>query len=87
MVDDVLAATGRTQARIRDLPSRVVVYLLLTAGLFGELGYRQLWARLVAGLVRAGGGDAGVLGAVPGPPPGRRNPVTGCDWSPAAPAP
>ncbi|MER5264182.1 IS4 family transposase [Actinosynnema sp. NPDC002837] len=50
MVDDVLATTGRTQARVRDLPSRVVVYLLLAAGLFGEVGYRQVWARLVAGL-------------------------------------
>jgi hypothetical protein len=50
MVDDVLVATGGTQVRIRDLPSRVVVYLLLAAGLFAELGYRQVWARLVAGL-------------------------------------
>ncbi|MEU4807204.1 IS4 family transposase [Actinosynnema sp. NPDC023587] len=50
MVDDVLAATGKTQARVRDLPSRVVVYLLPAAGLFAESGYRQVWARLVAGL-------------------------------------
>lgn len=50
MVDEVLAATRKTQARVRDLPSRVVVYLLLAGGLFAELGYRQVWARLVAGL-------------------------------------
>jgi hypothetical protein len=50
MVDEVLASTRRTQARVRDLPSRVVVYLLLAAGLFAESGYRQVWARLVAGL-------------------------------------
>jgi hypothetical protein len=50
MVDEVLASTGRVQARVRDLPSRVVVYLLLAAGLFAGLGYRQVWARLVAGL-------------------------------------
>jgi Insertion element 4 transposase N-terminal/Transposase DDE domain len=50
MVDAVLAATCRTQRRVRDLPSRVVVYLLLAAGLFAELGYRQVWARLTAGL-------------------------------------
>jgi hypothetical protein len=50
MVDAVLAETGRVQARVRDLPSRVVVYLLLAGGLFAELGYRQVWARLVAGL-------------------------------------
>jgi hypothetical protein len=50
MVDDVLATTGKTQRRVRDLPSRVVVYLLLAAGLFAELGYSQVWARLVSGL-------------------------------------
>lgn len=50
LVDEVVASTGRMQARVRDLPSRVVVYLLLAAGLFAELGYRQVWARLVAGL-------------------------------------
>ncbi|MBE7190461.1 IS4 family transposase [Jatrophihabitans endophyticus] len=50
MVDAVLAETGRVQARVRDLPSRVVVYLLLAAALFAECGYRQVWSRLVAGL-------------------------------------
>jgi hypothetical protein len=50
MVDEVLASSRRVQARVRDLPSRVVVYLLLAAGLFSELGYGQVWARLVAGL-------------------------------------
>jgi hypothetical protein len=50
MVDDVLATTGAVQTRVRDLPSRVVVYLLLAAGLFAECGYRQVWARLTTGL-------------------------------------
>ncbi|MEN3616210.1 IS4 family transposase [Plantactinospora sp. ZYX-F-223] len=50
MVDAVLAESGAMQSRVRDLPSRVVVYLLLAAGLFTDLGYRQVWARLVAGL-------------------------------------
>jgi hypothetical protein len=50
MVDDVLATTGAVQSRVRDLPSRVVVYLLLAAGLFAECGYRQVWARLTTGL-------------------------------------
>lgn len=50
MVDEVLASTRRLQARVRDLPSRVVVYLLLAAALFSEMGYGQVWARLVAGL-------------------------------------
>jgi hypothetical protein len=31
MVDDTLASTGSMQARVRDPPSRVVVYLLLAA--------------------------------------------------------
>src|SRR3712207_2016155 len=50
MVDAVLEETGTVQRRVRDLPSRVVVYLLLAAALFAECGYRQVWARLVAGL-------------------------------------
>lgn len=50
MVDAVLAQTGTVQRRVRDLPSRVVVYLLLAGCLFAELGYRKVWQRLVAGL-------------------------------------
>jgi Insertion element 4 transposase N-terminal/Transposase DDE domain len=50
MVDAVLAETGAVQKRVRDLPSRVVVYLLLAGGLFAELGYRQVWAKMIAGL-------------------------------------
>ena len=50
MVDDVLAVTGRVQARVRLLPARVTVYLLLAGSLFAELGYRQVWQRLTAGL-------------------------------------
>jgi hypothetical protein len=50
MVDDALARTGRLQRRVRVLPARVVVYLLLAGGLFAELGYDQVWRRLTAGL-------------------------------------
>ena len=50
MVDAALAATGRTQSRSRDLPARVVVYLLVAGVLFAELGYGQVWQRLCAGL-------------------------------------
>jgi hypothetical protein len=50
MVDDVLAATGATQSRVRLLPARVTVYLLLAGCLFAELGYGQVWRRLTAGL-------------------------------------
>lgn len=50
MVDAVLSQTGTVQRRVRDLPARVVVYLLLAAGLFAELGYGQVWSRMTAGL-------------------------------------
>ena len=50
MVDAVLAQTRARQRRVRDLPSRVVVYLLLAGGLFADLGYGQVWARMIAGL-------------------------------------
>lgn len=50
MVDAVLAETRSQQQRVRDLPSRVVVYLLLAGVLFAELGYGQVWARMTAGL-------------------------------------
>jgi hypothetical protein len=50
MVDAVLEQTCRVQRRIRDLPARVVVYLVLAGCLFAELGYAQVWHRLTAGL-------------------------------------
>lgn len=50
MVDAALAETGRREQRTRRLPSRVVIYLLLAAGLFSEIGLGQVWARLCAGL-------------------------------------
>lgn len=50
MVDEALAATRTVQSRLRDLPSRVVVYLVLAACLFPELGYLGVWRKLTAGL-------------------------------------
>ena len=50
MVDAVLEETCRVQRRVRDLPARVVVYLLLAGCLFTEQGYAQVWGRLAAGL-------------------------------------
>jgi hypothetical protein len=50
MVDAVLEQTCRVQRRVRDLPARVVVYLLLAGCLFADLGYSQAWHRLTAGL-------------------------------------
>jgi hypothetical protein len=61
MVDAVLEQTCRVQRRVRDLPSRVVVYLLLAGCLFTELGYVQVWHRLTASL-------SGVLPAAPTAP-------------------
>jgi hypothetical protein len=50
MVDDALQRAGATQRRVRLLPARVVVYLLLAACLFADQGYLQVWDRLTAGL-------------------------------------
>jgi hypothetical protein len=50
MVDAALEATRRTQARVRDLPSRVVVYLLLAGCLFPQVGYLGVWSKLTASL-------------------------------------
>jgi phage baseplate assembly protein W len=50
MIDAVLEQTCRVQRRVRDLPARVVVYLLLAGCLFAELGYCQVWGKLTAGL-------------------------------------
>ncbi len=50
MVDEALTRTRAVQSRVRDLPSRVVVYVLLAACLFPEVGYRGVWRKLTAGL-------------------------------------
>ncbi|RSN06435.1 IS4 family transposase [Nonomuraea sp. WAC 01424] len=50
MVDEVLAETRALQRRVRLVPARVTVYLLLAAALFTGLGYRQVFDRLCAGL-------------------------------------
>ncbi|MFG3137117.1 transposase domain-containing protein [Streptomyces sp. NPDC048211] len=83
MVDEVLAATGTVQRRVRQVPARVTVYLLLAGALFAELGYRQVFDRLCAGLAGLGcvrqrvttgpsaSGGRTVEGTVrPGPRPG-----------------
>lgn len=49
-VDAALAECGAVQQRLRKLPARVVVYLLLAAGLFEECGYPVVWAKLTAAL-------------------------------------
>src|ERR1700734_3836674 len=58
MAGEALAEAGGEQRRVRDLPSRVVIYLLLAACLFPELGYPGVWRELTAGL-------AGIPAAAP----------------------
>jgi Insertion element 4 transposase N-terminal/Transposase DDE domain len=50
LVDAVLAEAGAVQRRLRVLPSRVGVYLVLAMGLFEQCGLVGVWNRLVAGL-------------------------------------
>lgn len=50
LVDEALASAGGVQHRVRRLPSRVVVYLLLAGALFTGLGWAQVWSRLTVSL-------------------------------------
>jgi len=50
LIDAVAAETATVQKRIRILPTRVVIYFVLALALFDTCGYRQVWAKLVAGL-------------------------------------
>jgi transposase IS4-like protein/DDE family transposase len=54
MVDAVLADCRCVQRRVRKLPARVVVYLLLAAALFEPAGYLTVWGKLTGGLDGAG---------------------------------
>jgi hypothetical protein len=72
MVDEALAETRSAQRRIRDLLARVVVYLLLAGCPFKDLGCRQVWDRLVAGLDGLGGAGPDGRWADPGPSSCRR---------------
>jgi hypothetical protein len=49
LVDAAIDAAGAAQKRVRRLPTRVVVYVLLAGVLFADVGYRQVMGRLVAG--------------------------------------
>ena len=50
LVDEALALGGGREQRVRRLPSRVVVYLLLAGALFESMGWSQVWSRLTASL-------------------------------------
>jgi hypothetical protein len=54
MVDAVLAGCGAVQRRVRKLPARVVVYLLLAAALSGPAGYPAVWCKLTSALEGSG---------------------------------
>lgn len=56
MVDAALEETRTVQQRLRALPSRVVVYLLLAGCLFPEAGYTGVWSKLT---VASGGRTRG----------------------------
>lgn len=50
MVGEALEETGAVQQRLRKIPARVVVYLLLAAALFEDCGYLAVWPKLTAAL-------------------------------------
>jgi Insertion element 4 transposase N-terminal/Transposase DDE domain len=50
MVDAVISDCGCMQQRVRKLPARVVVYLLLAAALFEPAGYPAVWRKLTSAL-------------------------------------
>ncbi|WP_107409669.1 IS4 family transposase [Mangrovactinospora gilvigrisea] len=50
MVDAALTQCGALQQRVRKLPARVVVYLLLAAALFEDCGYPEVWSKLTGAL-------------------------------------
>ena len=57
MVDAVLADCGCVQRRVRKLPARVVVYLLLAAAFFEPAGYPAVWRKLTSALEGAGAAE------------------------------
>lgn len=50
LVDEVVAAAGRTEQRSRLLPARLVVYYVIALALFASDAYEEVMRRLVAGL-------------------------------------
>lgn len=50
LVDQVVAGVGRTEARHRLLPARVVVYYVMAMALYAESSYEEVMRHLVEGL-------------------------------------
>jgi hypothetical protein len=55
LVDEVIAAAGRTQVRHRSLPARVVTYFAIAMGLYAEGSYEDVLSQLTDGLAWASG--------------------------------
>ena len=55
LVDEVIAAAGRTQVRHRALPARVMAYFAIGMGLYGEGSYEDVLSQLTDGLSWASG--------------------------------
>ena len=50
LIDEVVAAAGVREQRVRVLPARLVVYYNLAMIVFFQSSYAQVWSRLVGGL-------------------------------------
>ena len=55
VVDEVIAAAGRTEQRHRALPARVVAYFAIAMALYADGSYEDVWAQLTDGLSWASG--------------------------------
>ena len=55
LVDEVIAATGRTEQRHRSLPARVMAYFAIGMGLYAEGSYEDVLSQLTDGLSWASG--------------------------------
>lgn len=55
VVDEVIAASGRTEQRHRSLPARVMAYFAIGMGLYSEGSYEDILGQLTDGLAWASG--------------------------------
>src|SRR5674476_1269760 len=55
LVDEVIAAAGRTERRHRSLPARVMAYFAIGLGLYSEGSYEDVLSQLTDGLSWASG--------------------------------
>ena len=63
VVDEAIAASGRTEQRHRSLPARVMAYFAIGMGLYSEGSYEDVLGQLTDGLAWASGwSDPGVEG-------------------------